>query len=390
MLPIITKTKRRARAANLSQFFLMGLLFSTLVSRFPALKELYGLSIAELGFIPFAMSAGSLIATPICVFLSAKYGSRKVGMFCYLQTLSLCLFVLMPEKYMLFGVAVLYGALMELSDIAMNANSIIVEQAYKRPILGMFHSFFYFGMALGAVISIVTMQIGLSVTVHYVVMSVVAFIWFAINHVYYLKETPAKSAANQKFKILLPRGVLLLIAFVAFCGRIVEGSISDWSTVYMKNVISLEENFSPIGLMVYSLFIASGRLFSDTIRRRFTENQILLGCGIITSAGIAVMICGVNAFAAIAGLFISGIGLSCFVPVIYSLAGNRKDVNPGLGIAMVNTISGTGFLFGPSVIGFIAEHYSLRVSFAYVLLISLIMTALIIILKKHNEQAILV
>ena len=385
MTQIITRTKHRARLANLSQFFLMGLLFSTLVSRFPALKTLYNLSISELSFIPFAMSAGSLAAAPLCVFLSSKYGSRKVGKFCYLQTLCLCLFVFMPNKYLLFAVAALYGALMELADIAMNANSIIVEQAYKRPILGMFHSFFYFGMAFGAIISIITMELGISVETHYIFTSILGFVWFGINHIYYLKETPTKNAENQKFKILLPHGTLLLIAFIAFCGRIVEGSISDWSTVYMENIISITENYAPIGLMVYSLFIATGRLFSDTIRKHYTSKQILLGCGIITSLGIGVMICGTSPFTAISGLFISGIGLSCFVPIIYSLAGNRKNINPGLGIAMVNTISGTGFLFGPSIIGFIAQHYNLRVSFAYVLLITLIMTTLIIILKRREE-----
>ena len=96
-------------------------------------------------------------------------------------------------------------------------------------------------------------------------------------------------------------------------------------------------------------------------------------------------IIGTSAFLAILGLFISGIGLSCFVPTIYSMAGNRKDINPGIAIAMVNTISGTGFLFGPFVIGVIAEAYNMRVSFLYVLSLSIIMTILISILRKKDK-----
>jgi putative effector of murein hydrolase LrgA (UPF0299 family) len=43
---------------------------------------------------------------------------------------------------------------------------------------------------------------------------------------------------------------------------------------------------------------------------------------------------------------------------------------------MVNTISGTGFLFGPFVIGVVADLYGMRASFVYILLLAIIMTIL--------------
>lgn len=370
---IVNNIKHKSRVAITSQFFLMGLLFSTIVSRFPALRELYNLSLSELSFVPFAMSGGSLLSMPLCIYLSGRYGSRKVGWFCVAQTLWLSAFTLMPGKTTLYIAAAIYGALMSLADIAMNGNSVLVEKAYKRPILGFFHSSFYFGVALGGTISIITMLTGISVKVHYIITSIVGLVWFIQNHKFYLKETPEKTSENKKFKLILPKGTLLLIAFVAFCGRIVEGSISDWSTVYMKNMIELAEMYSPVGLIVYALFMATGRLFTDLIRKRFKEIEIIIGCGILTGLGLIIMISSLNAYLAVAGLLVSGFGLSCFVPVIYSLAGNQKDVNPGLGIAMVNTVSGTGFLFGPFLIGIIADIFSLRISFLYVLAVTLVL-----------------
>lgn len=382
----LNNIKRKARIAITSQFFLMGLLFSTIISRFPALRDLYDLSMAELSFIPFAMSGGALLTLPICVHLSGKYGSRKVGWFGLIQALGLSLYVFMPNKAMLYVAAVIYGSLMQLADIAMNGNSILVEKSYKRPILGFFHSAFYFGVALGGLVSILSMTTGISVRLHFVITSITGAIWFLINHCYYLQETPNRAEKeNKKFKIVLPHGILLLIAFVAFCGRIVEGSISDWSTVYMKNMIELSEMFSPVGLIVYALFISFGRLFSDRIRKRVSEIDIIIGCGITTGIGLLIMISSLNATLAITGLFISGLGLSCFIPIVYSLAGNQKEVNPGMGIAMVNTVSGTGFLFGPSVIGFIAEHLDLRASFMYVLAVTLCMIYLATIVKRRMK-----
>jgi MFS family permease len=174
----------------------------------------------------------------------------------------------------------------------------------------------------------------------------------------------------------------VLIAFIALCGRIVEGSISDWSTVYMKTIVDLSETLAPVGLATYSAFIAFGRFFGDAIRKRFSGSTILIGCCLLSGAGLLIMIAGTQIQYAIAGLFISGVGLSCLVPIIYSLAGNQKGISPGEGLAMVNMISGTGFLFGPFVIGMIADAYNMRISFLYVFGLSVIMTILTLFFRK--------
>jgi MFS family permease len=60
-------------------------------------------------------------------------------------------------------------------------------------------------------------------------------------------------------------------------------------------------------------------------------------------------------------------------------------VSPGTGIAMVNTISGTGFLFGPFVIGMIAEKYNMHVSFIYIFALSAILFTLSCVLWKKGK-----
>jgi len=274
-----------------------------------------------------------------------------------------------------------------LTDVSINANSIIVEKAYKRPVIGLFHAFFYVGMFSGALLGILFLAMKITVTWHLFLVAFLAIVVFYYIRTFFLKETPSKENVTRKMKILFPKGVLLLIAFIALCGRIVEGSVADWSTVYMKTIVDLTETMAPIGLAIYSAFIAFGRFFGDSIRKRYSESVILLGCSILTATGLMIMIAGTEIYFAIIGLFISGIGLSCLVPIIYSMAGNQKDVTPGMGIAMVNTISGTGFLFGPFIIGLIADAFNMRVSFFYVLCLTLIMTVLTIILKRREKTS---
>ncbi|MDR0865981.1 MAG: MFS transporter [Candidatus Symbiothrix sp.] len=381
------RTKIHARRALLVQYFLMGFIFSSFLSRFPALQELYGLSMGQLSLIPFCMSIGSLGMTPFCVFLVHKYGCKKLSVMGYVYIAVLPFITLMPNLYCLYALCMVYGAMVSLTDVAVNANSIIVEKAYHKPVTTLFHALFYVGMCSGALLSIVFLSFKISVVYHLFIVAILALNTFYVVRTYFLKETPDKVRSNDKFRIMFPKGLLVLIAFIALCGRIVEGSISDWSTVYMRTIVDLSEILAPIGLATYAAFIAFGRFFGDAIRKRFSGSTILVGCCILSGAGLLVMIAGTQIYFAIAGLFISGVGLSCLVPVIYSLAGNQKGVSPGEGLAMVNMISGTGFLFGPFVIGMIADAYNMRVSFLYVFGLSLIMTCLTLFFRKreHNK-----
>jgi MFS family permease len=78
----------------------------------------------------------------------------------------------------------------------------------------------------------------------------------------------------------------------------------------------------------------------------------------------------------ILGCFITGLGISTIVPLIYSAAGKSKDILPSIAIAGVSTISYLGFLIGPVVIGYLSDFFTLR--FALFLLVVLgILTSLI-------------
>ena len=84
----------------------------------------------------------------------------------------------------------------------------------------------------------------------------------------------------------------------------------------------------------------------------------------------------------IAGFFIVGIGLSAVVPIAYSLAGNAPELPAGVGLAMVTTVGYSGFLFGPPLIGFLADLSSLRHAMILVAALFAVMIVLAYRFKK--------
>ncbi len=51
-------------------------------------------------------------------------------------------------------------------------------------------------------------------------------------------------------------------------------------------------------------------------------------------------------------------------------------IKPGVGISMVTTIGYSGFLFGPPIIGFLADWQGLRLAMGFIALLFVIMALL--------------
>jgi MFS family permease len=136
--------------------------------------------------------------------------------------------------------------------------------------------------------------------------------------------------------------------------------MADWSTNYMETVALAEQAIAPLGLSAFALAMTIGRLIGDSARIKFGDRSLMIGCGIVALIGLTIALTFTHPFAVITGFFIVGIGLSVIVPIAYSIAGATKDLPPGVGLAMVTTVGYAGFLFGPPIIGFLADSFTLR------------------------------
>jgi MFS family permease len=169
---------------------------------------------------------------------------------------------------------------------------------------------------------------------------------------------------------------MVSIGIIAFCSMLGEGAMADWSTNYMEKIAGAGKALAPIGLSSFALAMTIGRFFGDSIRARLGDRILIIYLGIISTLGLSVTLLFIHPYIAIAGLFITGLGLSSIVPIAYSIAGNTKDLSPGVGLAMVTTVGYTGFLFGPPIIGFIADWQSLRWALGIVVILFVVMTLL--------------
>jgi MFS family permease len=130
--------------------------------------------------------------------------------------------------------------------------------------------------------------------------------------------------------------------------------------------------------------MALGRFFSDRLTDRLGAMRTYQLSSMLICAGLLLAVALPNLVTAIAGFLLVGFGTSSVIPLSYSRAGRESNLSPGIAIAIVASIGYFGFLVGPPLIGFIAQTFNLRVSFACIALVGA--TIGLLAMKSYSPQ----
>jgi MFS family permease len=363
------------RVAVKIAFFLNGFIFANWVSRLPRIQEHFHAHNGTIGIVLFSLSLGAVGAMPFTGWVIVKHGSRRITLISLLAYCALVPLVpVMPNINALIVLFVIIGMFTGMLDVAMNAQAVMVEQQYRKPIMTSFHALFSVGMALGAWCGALFADLQSNLLQHFSIVSVIAVaaaFWVSRNLIH---DKPEKTNASDGPLFRLPNAALVSVGLIAFCCMVGEGSMSDWTVNYMENISHASKTLAPVALSAFATAMTLGRIFGDRVRATIGDSRLIAAGGIIATLGLLLAIVFPQPYVAIVGFFMVGLGLSTIVPIAYSLAGNAKGLPSGVGLAMVTTVGYTGFLFGPPVIGFIAHVYNLRIGLAAVLFLLIIMT----------------
>jgi MFS family permease len=378
-----------ARLAVNIIFFLNGFVHANYFSRLPRIQDQFHINDGVVGLVLLSSSIGALLAMPFTGWMIIRNGSRRITIFaaffyCVLIPLIpwLSTDTLIPLAILFFLLGVSAGML----DVAMNSQAVMVEKQLGKPIMTSFHAVFSIGMMIGALGGSLFTKMSSGLFIHFITVSAISVVVVFVARYYLIHDKPeSKEVEGPAFR--LPNAAMVSIGIIAFCSMLGEGAMADWSTNYMENISKADPTIAPLGLSAFALAMTIGRVFGDGARIRFGDRSLMIGCGIVATIGLSIAVIFIHPFAAIAGLFIVGIGLSAIVPIAYSIAGHTKDLPPGVGLAMVTTVGYSGFLFGPPIIGFLANWETLRWALLLVILLFIVMTVLSYFYKSTSIKS---
>ena len=160
-------------------------------------------------------------------------------------------------------------------------------------------------------------------------------------------------------------------------GLVLEGAGVDWSAIYMRDVFGAAPFFGALAVACVALAQGSARYVADHYVERHSPRTIartLLG---VLGLGTLLVSLTPAAPLALAGFALIGIGTSVMFPLAMSAAAQRTDRPASTNVAALAQISFVSFLLAPPLLGFVAEHWGIRWSFALGLPLVLLSAALV-------------
>jgi MFS family permease len=355
-------------------FVVMGFLFGNWATMIPYIKYTYGLSDGQLGLLLLSMPLGCLAFNYWAAVLANKYGMREMTVF-GMVTLSLAYAIPMSVKWLYIvpiGL-VLAGICVTILNIAMNMTAAAFEQSQKKYILSTCHGLFSAGLMLGSIMRSVTLPMGISDPSHMFLMCGLMILITVLIYnrilVIPIKKQEAKEVPSLSFE--WPTGALLTMILISLCTNVTEGSMADWATLYMKDIVKSDPIYYGWGLSSYSAFMALGRFSGDSIIPKYGPNKILVWGAITTFVGLCLAILLPNTVVTMIGFGFVGLGVSLGSPILYGSSARYPDIPNGGGLALMNTFSMAGFLIGPVLIGYISDISNLSVAFGFVAALSI-------------------
>ena len=342
-------------------FVLLGVVYASWAARIPAVRDKLHLNSATLSIVLLCSGIGAVSAYPLAAWLNAHYGARHsagyagIGLLVALITIGLA-----PNLPWLMLAMVLLGAAISCFDVAINALGAAAERRAGRSIMSLLHAWFCGGTFFGALIGSAMAGMGVPPAWHF---SLLAILLLALLRWCYqvLPDDRTPRLSGERL-FVIPHGPLIMLGLIAFCGAIVEGSMADWSGVYLKDALGAGDGLAPLAYAGFAGMMLLSRLVGDRMKEAVGARRVVAYGALVAALGILAAVSVQSVAIAIVGFALAGCGVAMVFPFVFSAAGRHGST----ALAGVATLGYSGGLIGPPVVGFLAQGWGLQAGLAFV------------------------
>ncbi len=376
-----SQTPKGYRLATTVFFFISGFGYSSWASRIPAIKEQLHLSEAEFGTVLFAFPIGLMLTMPftrrILNIMSSRY-CMLLGAVMFNVVLALPGFAAFVWQLVL--ILLIFGGSRNILNLSMNAQALEVQRLYPKSIMTTFHAVWSLAGFAGAGLGYVMVTQHIDPSFHLLGISVAML---AVTASFYPMTIECEPSKEQSKFFSIPDKTLLKFAIICFVSMARENTMYDWSGIYFQNVLHASQKMTTAAFVFFMTAVTLGRFCGDYAVMRFGIKNILLYSAIFISLGFLLCFLLPFVVTTIFGFVLIGIGVSCTVPLVFSIAGKSKNLSSGSALTSISTIGYLGFLVVPPMVGYISEVLSMKWAF---LIMAFLGGVMIFMVNKISEE----
>jgi len=355
-------------AANALRVFVVfvasGFLFSSWVSRIPAVRDALHVDPQRLGLILLAISVGSVLALPTAGAIVGRLGARRTLLVApVVSAVGLGVAGLSsagPIPFLVVGLAVMglgYGVW----DVAMNVVGAVVERALGRALMPRLHAGYSVGTVLGALLGAGLDAVRVAPRSHLVAVAVLVAVGTPLLASTLPADAPdaAAPAVRGRTREAWRERRTLLIGLFMLCLAFPEGTGNDWLSVA---TVDGYHRGTAVGSAVFGVFVASmtvGRLSGTVLLDRHGRVRVLRATCLVAIVGVVLVVVGHSFVFVLAGAVCWGLGASLGFPVGISAAAD-DPTREAARVGVVASIAYTAFLAGPPLVGLLGQDLGVK------------------------------
>lgn len=355
---------RAARVATWLYFGLNGFAVGMWVVHIPNIERATGISHSTLGLLLLALGGAAFAGMQLAGPLVDRLGQRKLlpaaGVL-----LGIALFLPgLAQNWWSLGLALVFLGFGNGSiDVGMNAQAVVVERGYPRPIMASFHAVWSIGGAIAALIGAGTLRAGVPTQTTLSVAGVICIV-VALGAGRFLLEAtepPEEERAEERAKP--PAKLVWALGGLAFGLMLAEGVANDWAALQFRDVLGTSVSTAAYAYGAFAVAMTIGRFLTDRVAAVVGPAAIVRWGAAIAAVGMAIVIVSPWVPLGLFGWALFGIGLAGGVPQLFTAAGNLDPRAAGALMARVVGLGYVGLLAGPALIGGLAHWMPLNLAF---------------------------
>ncbi|MEU5763654.1 MFS transporter [Nocardia sp. NPDC047648] len=409
--PTVDRPIRVARAAVFTVFALNGFLLAMWVVHIPVITDRTGVSKSMLGMFILLMSGAGIAGMRLAGPLADRFGSRTlVGAAACIASVAVIGPGLATGPFTLALALACFGFGNGALDVSMNTQAVLVERAYRRPIMAAFHALFSGGGLFGSLLGAATLRAGwdIRVTLVLAAASCVALTLTLVPRL--LRETKSGAEAATLHGVASVRATdldetspdhgatsyatassrhdvmasdqpghdrmtrdhvttpldardrgrkVFALAAIAFALLLAEGVAADWSALQLREHLHADAATAALAFGAFSTTMTIGRFGADRVSHAFGRVAVVRYGSLVAAAGLAVIVVSPWIPLTLLGWTMAGLGLAGGIPQIFTAAGNLGSARAATDMSRVFSIGYLGLLAGPTVIGWLTAVMSL-------------------------------
>lgn len=358
----MTTELRRARTAVVVTFGVNGLVYSSFISRIPALGNTLGLSTAQLGLLLLCLSGGAISGLPLSGPLVQRISPARAvlaGSLAVTAGLATLVAALLSGPVLVAGLGLYVTGLgMGVWEVAMNVSGADVEQRLgSTALMPRLHAAVSLGTVGGAAVGAVSAATGVPLAAQVLGIVVILPVLMTLTVRHFTTPIPVAGGSTRGGGVLEawrePRTLVIGLLVLGFA--FTEGSANEWIAYALVDGYGASET---VGAVAFALFVTAmtiGRLLGGTVLARFGRVAVLRAATGIALVGLLMVLVGGSVPVALAGALFWGLGAALGFPVGMSAAAD-DPARAATRVSVVSSVGYTAFLAGPPLIGLLGEN----------------------------------